>query len=258
MQIKNKIAIITGGANGIGAALACRLVLEGAQVVIGDIDEKSGQKLINELNQNNKVNATFVFCDVINFDHLYQLFDTVQNTFGGIDIVCNNAGIGQFGEFYDQTDNWIKTIDTNLNAVIKGTQLGIQFLKKRGGGVIINTASLSGIYPAKFLPIYSASKHGVIGFTKSLCELNDTDNIRVNAVASGFVDTYLVQNLSKIMPKIAQSVEKLGLIPMDEVINAYITIIQDDKLMGDTIMIPNKNNSQIISKSFVEDLKPCD
>ncbi|CAG8828150.1 17180_t:CDS:2 [Gigaspora margarita] len=201
MQIKNKIAIITGGANGIGAALARRLVLEGAQVVIGDIDEKSGQKLINELNQK-------------------------------------------------LIDNWIKTIDTNLNAVIKGTQLGIQFLKKRGG------ASLSGIYPAKFLPIYSASKHGVIGFTKSLCELNDTDNIRVNAVASGFVDTYLVQNLSKIMPKIAQSVEKLGLIPMDEVINAYITIIQDDKLMGDTIMIPNENNSQIISKSFVEDLKP--
>ncbi|CAG8608788.1 33108_t:CDS:2 [Gigaspora margarita] len=183
MQLRNKIVIITGGANGIGAALARRLASEGAQVVIGDIDGKSGQKLINELNQK-------------------------------------------------LIDNWIKTIDTNLNAVIKGTQLGIQFLKKRGGGVI--------------------------GFTKSLCELNDTDNIRVNAVAPGFVDTHLVQNISKIMPKIAQSVEKFGLIPMDEVINAYITIIQDDKLMGDTIMIPNKNNSQIISKSFVEDLKPCD
>ncbi|CAG8651763.1 10614_t:CDS:2, partial [Racocetra fulgida] len=139
MQIRNKIAIITGGANGIGAALARRLVLEGAQVVIGDIDEKSGQELTTELNQ--------------------KLID------------C-----------------WIKTIDTNLNAVIRGTQLGIQFLKKRGGGVIINT------------------------------------------------------------------VEKLGFIPMDEAINAYIKIIQDDKLTGDTVMNPYKNNSQIISKTFVEDL----
>ncbi|CAG8679177.1 3435_t:CDS:2, partial [Dentiscutata heterogama] len=198
MQIKNKVAIITGGASGIGAALARRLVLEGAQVVIGDIDKKLGQDLVIELNQNNKKNAIFVFCDVANFDHLCQLFDTTQNTFGGVDIVCNNAGIAKF-EFFDQTDSWIKTIDINLNAVIKGTQLGIQFLKKRGGGVIINTASLAGFYPSKFL-IYGASKYGVVGFTHSLCELNNTDKIRVNAIAPGFVNTPLMQNVVKIMP----------------------------------------------------------
>ncbi|CAG8722726.1 9276_t:CDS:2, partial [Gigaspora rosea] len=80
MQIKDKVVILTGGANGIGAALARRLVSEG-----------------------NKVNAIFIFCDVTNFDHLSQLFDTAQNTFGGVDIVFNNAGIGQENEFYDQT-----------------------------------------------------------------------------------------------------------------------------------------------------------
>ncbi|RIB10686.1 hypothetical protein C2G38_2205461 [Gigaspora rosea] len=248
MQIKDKVVILTGGANGIGAALARRLVLEGAQVVIGDIDKKSGQVLITELNQNNKTNAIFVFCDTTNFDLLHQLFDTAQNTFGGVDIVCNNAGIGQIDEFYDQTDSWIKIIDVNLNAVIKGSQLGIEFLKKRGGGVIINTASLVGFYPLKLFPVYCTSKYGVIGFTQSLRDLNNTDKIRVNAVAPGFVDTHLTQNIIKT-PVV--KCEKSRSIPFDEVVNAFIKIIKDDKLVGDTILIPKENLSQIISKSFL-------
>ncbi|CAG8469269.1 24201_t:CDS:2 [Gigaspora margarita] len=248
MQIKDKVVILTGGANGIGAALARRLVLEGAQIVIGDIDKNSGQVLITELNQNNKTNAIFVFCDVKNFDLLRQLFDTAQNTFGGVDIICNNAGIGQIDEFYDQTDSWIKVIDVNLNAVIKGTQLGIEFLKKRGGGVIINTASLVGFYPLEQFPVYCSSKYGVVGFTQSLRDLNNTDKIRVNAVAPGFVGTYLTQNIIKT--PVVKS-EKSRSIPFDEVVNAFIKIIKDDKLVGDTILIPKENLSQIISKSFL-------
>ncbi|RIB10685.1 hypothetical protein C2G38_2205460 [Gigaspora rosea] len=250
MQIKDKVVIITGGASGIGAALARRLILEGAQVVIGDVNKKSGQELVTELNQNNKINAIFVFCDVTNFDHLRQLFDTAQNTFGGVDIVCNNAGISPI-ELFDQTDSWIKIMDVNLNAVIKGTQLGIGFLKKRGGGVIINTASLAGFYPSKLFPIYSTSKYGVIGFTQSLRDLNNTDKIRVNAIAPGFVDTPMLKNTINSMPAVVQGVEMLGYVPIDEVVNAFITIILDDKLVGDAIMIPKKNSSQIISKSFL-------
>ncbi|CAG8746745.1 20939_t:CDS:2, partial [Dentiscutata erythropus] len=166
-------------------------------------------------------------------------------------IVCNNAGIAK-NEFFDQTDSWVKTIDINLNAVIKGTQLGIQFLKKRGGGVIINTASIAGFYPSKLFPIYGTSKYGVVGFTHSLRELNNTDKIRVNAIAPGYVDTSLMQNVIKIMPATVKSVEKLeGFIPIDEVVNAFITIIQDDKFAGNTIMIPKKNFSQVISKSLL-------
>ncbi|CAG8748311.1 17120_t:CDS:2, partial [Cetraspora pellucida] len=247
-----KIAIITGGANGIGAALARRLVLEGAQVVIGDIDKKSGQELVTELNQNNKINAIFVYCNVTNFDHLHQLFDTAQNKFGGIDIVCNNTGIGQPGEFFDQTDSWIKTVDINLNAVIKGTQVGIQFLKKRGGGVIINTASIAGFNPSKLLPMYSTTKYGVVAFTRALRELNVTDKIRVNAVAPGFVDTNLVKRMIKTLPTTAEAIERLGgYIPIDIVINAFIKAIQDDSLAGDIILIPNKNDSQIVPKSLL-------
>ncbi|CAG8775632.1 36303_t:CDS:2, partial [Racocetra persica] len=239
------------GANGLGAALARRLVHEGAQVVIGDIDEKLGKELVTELNQNNQSNAIFVLCDVSNFEYLRQLFDTAQNKFGGVDIVCNNAGIWQKDEFYDQTDRWIRTIDVNLNAVIKGTQLGIQFLKKRGGGVIINTASLIGFYAWETAPIYTTTKFGLVGFTQSLRGLNDTDKIRVNAVAPGFVDTRMVQGLIKEIPTAMQTIEKLGFVPIDEVVNAFVTIIKDDKLVGDTILIPMKNKSQIVSKSLL-------
>ncbi|RIB12498.1 hypothetical protein C2G38_1976563 [Gigaspora rosea] len=232
MQIKDRVVIITGGANGIGAALARRLVLEGAQVVIGDIDKKSGQELINELSQNNKVNAIFVFCDVTNFNHLRQLFDTAQTTFGGVDII----------------DSWIKAIDINLNAVIKGTQLGIQYLKKRGGGVIINTASLAGFHPLESYPIYTAAKYGIVGFTQSLRDLNNTDKIRVNAIAPGFVES------RKSSSEIVQLIDKFGYVPMDEVINAFMMAIQDDNLVGDIIMLPKKNTSQIISNSYLESM----
>ncbi|KAF0557203.1 NADP-binding protein [Gigaspora margarita] len=258
MQIKDRVVIITGGANGIGAALARRLILEGAQVVIGDIDKKSGQELINELGQksSNKVNAIFVFCDVTNFNHLRQLFDTAQTTFGGVDVVCNNIGIGQTGEFYDQTDidSWIKTIDINLNAVIKGTQLGIQYLKKRGGGVIINTASLAGFHPLESYPIYTTAKYGIVGFTQSLRDLNNTNKIRVNAIAPGFVDTNLVKESRKSSSEIVQLIDKFGYVPMDEVINAFMMAIQDDNLVGDIIMLPKKNTSQIISNSYLESM----
>ncbi|CAG8566366.1 10490_t:CDS:2 [Gigaspora rosea] len=236
MQIKDKVVILTGGANGIGAALARRLVSEGARVIIGDIDRKEGQELETELNQNNKVNAIFIFCDVTNFDHLSKLFDTAQNTFGGVDIVCNNAGIGQENEFYDQTNRWIKIIDVNLNAVIKCTQLGIQYLKKRGGGVIINTASMSAFYPMSHSPIYSTSKRAVVGFTQSLRDLKDTDKIRVNAVAPSYL-------------KHGQVAKNFGFVPIDDVIDAFIRIIQDDKLAGDTSTVTRRYKSKIISKS---------
>ncbi|CAG8543590.1 6071_t:CDS:2 [Gigaspora rosea] len=249
MQIKDKVAIVTGGANGFGAALARRLVREGARVIIGDIDKKAGQNLETELNQNNKINAKYVFCDVTNFEHLRQLFETAQNIFGGVDILCNNAGIAQPNEFYDQTDRWKKTIDINLNSVIKGTQLGIQFMKKRGGGVIVNTASMSAFYPLTIAPIYSATKRAVIGFTQSLRDLNDTDKIRVNVVSPAFVDTNLTREMMAKSELFEQMIKKFGLVPIDEVINAFIMAIQDDKLAGDTIMLPKANRLKIMQKS---------
>ncbi|KAF0508690.1 NADP-binding protein [Gigaspora margarita] len=254
MQIKDKVVIVTGGANGIGSALIRRFVLEGAKVVIGDIDKESGHELVTELNKSNKINVIFVFCDATNFNHLCKLFDTAQNKFGGIDIVCNNAGIGQADEFYDQSDGWVKTLDTNLKAVIKGTQLGIQYLKKCGGGVIINTASLAGFYQLESLPVYTSTKYGIIGFTQSLRDLNNTDKIRVNAIAPGFVDTSLVKELRKTSSELVQLIDKFGYIPMDEVINAFMIAIQDDNLVGDIIMLPKKNTSQIISNSYLESL----
>ncbi|CAG8805612.1 46052_t:CDS:2, partial [Gigaspora margarita] len=235
-----KVAIVTGGANGFGAALARRLVREGARVIIGDIDKKSGQNLETELNQNNKINAKFVFCDVTNFEHLRQLFETAQNTFGSVD---EFIFVHELDSHLKITDRWKKTIDINLNSVIKGTQLGIQFMKKHGGGVIVNTASMSAFYPLTIAPIYSATKRAVIGFTQSLRDLNDTDKIRVNVVSPAFVEMMAKSELFE------QMIKKFGLVPIDEVINAFIMAIQDDKLAGDTIMLPKANRLKIMQKS---------
>ncbi|CAG8576284.1 29533_t:CDS:2 [Gigaspora margarita] len=231
MQIKDKVIILTGGANGFGAALARRFVNEGARIIIGDIDRKAGEELVTELNQNNEVIAIFIFCDVANFDHLSQLFDTAKNAFGGVDV-----------------NDWVKTIDVNLNAVIKGTQLGIQYLKKRGGGVIINTASMSAFYPMSYAPIYSTTKRAVVGFTHSLRDLKDTDKIRINAVAPSFFDSNLTQMILK-SEKHGQVVKNFGIVPIDDVIDAFIRIIQDDKLAGETITVTTNDKSKIISKS---------
>ncbi|CAG8438319.1 7704_t:CDS:2 [Dentiscutata heterogama] len=249
MQIKDKVAIVTGGSNGFGAALVRRLIHEGARVIIGDIDKKAGQELETELNKNNKINAIFVFCDVTNFEHLRQLFEIAQNKFGGVDvsIVCNNAGIAQENEFYDQTDRWVNTININLNAVIKGTQLAIQFMKKRGGGVIVNTASMSAFYPLTVAPVYSSTKRAVVGFTQSLRDLNDTDKIRVNAIAPSFVATRLTQEMKS--KQFEEMIKKTGYVHIDEVINAFIMAIQDDKFAGDIIMVPKTNRLKILPRS---------
>lgn len=127
--------------------------------------------------------AYFVKCDVTNYDHQVEMFKAAEKYFGGVDIIVNNAGIAEKRPLWeDEAGVWKKVIDIDLSAVIEGTRLGVAALKKQGhGGVIINTASLAGLYPQIKTPVYSAAKFGVIGLTRSFKDFGH--NIRVNAVA---------------------------------------------------------------------------
>ncbi len=118
-----------------------------------------------------------------NYEHQAEMFKAAEKYFGGVDIVVNNAGIAEKRPLWDDDRGvWKKVIDIDLSAVIEGTRLGVLTLKKQGrGGVIINTASLAGLYPQSMTPVYSAAKFGVIGLTRSFKDFGD--NIRVNAVA---------------------------------------------------------------------------
>ncbi|KAF9279522.1 hypothetical protein BGZ68_007872 [Mortierella alpina] len=244
MHVENKVVIITGASSGLGKALAERLVSKGAKVILGDIDRKDGLRLATELNYGKQEEiAFFVQCDVTKYDQQAALFEAARKHFGGVDIVVNNAGIAENQPLWeDEKGIWKKVIDIDLSAVIEGTRLGIEALKKQGrGGVIINTASLAGLYPQPMTPVYSAAKFGVVGFTRSFKDFGD--NIRVNAVAPSFSPT-------KIIEPIKDLVTKMGpLVPVELVTDAFMLLIEDDQYSGDVARITPQYGISVLGKA---------
>ncbi|KAG0078558.1 hypothetical protein BGZ92_001416 [Podila epicladia] len=244
MHVENKVAIITGASSGLGRALAQRLVSKGAKVILGDIDRNDGLRVANELNYDKKeVVAFFVQCDVTKYDQQAELFAAAFKHFGGVDIIVNNAGIAENAPLWaDETGVWKKVIDIDLSAVIEGTRLGIHALQKqKRPGVIINTASLAGLYPQAMTPVYSAAKFGVVGFTRSFKDF--PDGIRVNAVAPSFADT-------KIIAPIKDVVTSMGpLVTVDMVTDAFMLLIEDDQYSGDVARITPSYGIDVIGKN---------
>ncbi|KAK3806780.1 MAG: hypothetical protein J3Q66DRAFT_358459 [Benniella sp.] len=242
MLVENKVAIITGASSGLGKALAVRLVSKGAKVILGDIDRDDGLRLANELNQGKaKEVAFFVQCDVTKYEQQTALFDAAFKHFGGVDIIVNNAGIAEPAPLWaDEKGIWKKVIDIDLSAVIEGTRQGIHALQKQGReGVIINTASLAGLYPQPLTPVYCAAKFGVIGFTRSFKDFDP--NIRINAVAPSFAPT-------KIIEPIREAVEKMGLVSVEMVTDAFMLLIEDDSCRGDIARITPQYGINVLGR----------
>lgn len=186
----DKVALITGGASGIGKATTELFIKNGAKVAIIDINETLG----NELSQKHKGNAIYINADITSVeDHKHAVDETVK-TFGKLDIAVNNAGI--FGvsapvDEYD-IDTWKKVIDVNLNAVFYGMHYQLKAMLKNGYGSIINLASTVGVVAIPDSSAYTASKHGVVGLTKSAAWEYGNKNIRVNSIGPGAINTPLV------------------------------------------------------------------
>lgn len=195
MRFQGKVAIVTGGAAGIGAAFARRLHSEGAIVHIVDLDNESGTELVDQLGDR----AAFSAVDVRDADAVNNVVDNCANRFGGLDIVFNNAGIGCFGLTPDLTiEEWHNVIAVNLNAVFYACRAAIPHLRRRGGGVIVSTASASGLAGDYAFTAYNAAKAGVINYTRSLAIDHARDNIRANAVCPGPVETQLMAAVSAV------------------------------------------------------------
>ncbi len=189
-ELSGKVAIITGGASGIGRASAELIVAEGAKVIIADVDEARGQELANRLG----ANTLFLRTDVSLADDVQALVDCAISHFGGLDVMFNNARISAapFADFVDDTLlDFDRVMRVNLLGPMLGTRNAARVMKARGGGVILNTASIAGTLAGMAMMTYRASKAGLVHFTKSAAIDLAQYNIRVNCIVPGHVRTEL-------------------------------------------------------------------
>lgn len=194
--LKDRVAVVTGGASGIGAETVRRFVSEGAKVVLADLNETLGMSLAASLGTDK---THFVTTDVADAAACQALADTAKSKFGRLDILINNAGIGCFGETPDlAVEDWERVTAINLHAVFYACRAAIPHMRETGGGTIVNTASISGLAGDYAFTAYNATKGAVINYTRSLAIDHAKDGIRVNAVCPGPIDTPLIAGVREL------------------------------------------------------------
>ncbi len=186
-RFSGRVAVITGGTSGIGAAIARRLVSEGAKVVLAARRSEPGQALVQELGSER---AVFFPCDVTEPAQVQALIAESTARFGGLDLLINNAGQARVGTTLDlDARTWHELMNVNLHAVFYACQAAIPQLQRRGGGSIVNVASISGLAADYGLPAYCAAKAAVINYTRALALDHAAAGIRANVVCPGLIDT---------------------------------------------------------------------
>jgi len=192
MKLKDKIAIVTGGAKGIGKATVIKFLNEGAVVDVWDLDEAKGNELVSELSQKG-FKLSFQKVDVSNINDVNSAVEKLINKHGKINILVNNAGITMDASLKKMSpDQWQKVIDVNLTGVFNCTKIVSQFMLEKQNGVILNATSVVGLYGNFGQTNYVAAKSGVIGMTKVWARELGRKGITVNAVAPGFIETEMV------------------------------------------------------------------
>lgn len=181
-RLAGKVAVVTGASNGIGAAVARRFVAEGARVVLADRDEGAGRTLAAELG----AQALFQRCDVSRPADLQAAFEACEARFGRLDVLVNNAAIQSTHDF-EATDEaeWQRIVDVNLKGVFFGIRQAIAFMRRAGGGAVVNTSSTFAIVGSPGYSAYHATKGGVSALTRAAAVSLIKDRIRVNSVCPG-------------------------------------------------------------------------
>ncbi|MFP8489575.1 SDR family NAD(P)-dependent oxidoreductase [Gracilimonas sp. Q87] len=197
-RVENKVIIVTGAASGIGKKTSQVLASEGAKVAITDIQDDAGQEAVEEIT-NNGGTAKYWHMDTTNEEEVKNTFAAIEDKFGSIDGLVNNAGVeGVDKPTHEVTmEEWQEVIDVNVNGVFLCTKYAIPAMKKAGSGSIINLSSIYGLVGAADLPPYHASKGAVHLMTKNDALFYAKDKIRVNSVHPGFIWTSLVERVAE-------------------------------------------------------------
>jgi NAD(P)-dependent dehydrogenase (short-subunit alcohol dehydrogenase family) len=218
-SLTDKVALITGGASGLGRATAFALAERGAVIVIADRNEDDGRAVADQLG------GHFIAVDVSDLDANRAMVEQAVELAGGIDLVHLNAGVISNTGVGDDFDlaSYRRAMGVNLDGVVFGTHAALPALKARGGGAIVATASLAGLTAVPMDPIYSANKHAVVGLARSLGPALAEDNIRFNAVCPGFAESAMTAPL-------AESLAAAGfpMIPAEDVAAAVVTLFSGD------------------------------
>lgn len=227
--LHDKVAIVTGGARGIGRSIVIALAREGADSLFTYVKNKGlADSLSDEVNKIGRRAVPFQM-DVRDFEGSKILIEKVKEKFGKVDILVNNAGITRDRSLMMMSrEDWSEVIDTDLTGVFNITRACIITFLKQKSGIIINISSLSGIHPLPGQVNYAAAKAGIIGFTKSLAKEVARYNIRVNAVAPGFIETDMLGNLGeKARERILESIPVGRIGTADEVGRVVVFLASD-------------------------------
>ncbi|KAM9476930.1 15-hydroxyprostaglandin dehydrogenase [NAD(+)] [Clarias gariepinus] len=245
MALRGRVALVTGGVQGIGRAAAESLLENHAKVALVDLNQAVGEECKKELDeQYGQDNCIFIQCDVTDGGRLKEAFKSTVERFGKLDIVINNAGI-------NNEKNWEKTIEVNLTSVIKGTYLALEHMSKeygKGGGVVVNVSSMAAFLHSPYQPVYTATKHGVIGFSRSLADASENCNygVRINVLCPAFVDTQLLLSVEceetmgkfvRYKDDIKQKMDLFGVLKPSLIAEGMMRLITDDSLNGAVMKI---------------------
>ena len=240
MELNQKVALVTGGGQGIGRVIADNLAKMGAHSVLGDINLENAEKAAKKIRDNGG-KATAVLLNVMDPVNVRQVFDLISKEFKPLDILVNNAGITKDGLFIRmKEDDWDRVLAVNLKgSFLCGQQAAKQMMKQRSGS-IVNIASIVGVMGNPGQANYSASKAGLIGLTKTMARELAPRNITVNAIAPGFIDTDMTRVLDdKIRDKLIEQIPlaRLGL-PVDIAHSvAFLVSGQSNYITGQVINV---------------------
>lgn len=234
-ELAGKVAIVTGGAGGIGRATVELFVAEGARVVVADVATGPGEDLVATLGDA----AAFLPTDVGDPDAVRQLVDFTLRRFGALDVMVNNAGISgapSRGLIDDDLADFRRVIDVNLLGVMAGTQCAARHMAKGGGGSIVNTASIAALLPGAGFTTYRAAKAAVVHFTRCAAVDLAAHGIRVNTIAPGHIPTGMTTYDMSLIIELTQPLQRQGL-PHD-VANAALYLASERSALVTGLVLP--------------------
>lgn len=234
MELRGKTAIVTGGASGIGRATALALARAGARILVADQVEAGVHETVKLIRSAGGMAEAFP-CDVTVAAQVTRLIEASERIYGGLDILFNNAGVATgLPAFPDLDAAWRRTLDVNLYALIQCAQLALPALRRRGGGAIVNTASMAAISGLDIDPVYAASKGGVLLFTRSLAGLI-SEGIHVNCICPGVVETPLV--LAAEDTRLRALADRFPVLQPEDIAEAVLALLADDAAAGRALRV---------------------